>query len=368
MKKKIVSVLSFTTILAVFLFISACPNPQKKYAIDSLPGCDECPYVLDEAILTELVNRIEDGAYGNIHSLIIIHNDSLALEEYFMDWSRDMLHHCNSVTKSVTSALVGIAIEQDKIDGVDGKLLDFFPEYTDIANLDDRKESITLEHVLTMTAGFTWDETAPYLNPDGSPNMENDAMKLSASDDWIKYMLNLSMSDAPGTTWNYNSGCTVLLSGIIANKTGQSAEEFAKKNLFSKIGITNWDWETGPNGITNTGWGLSLHPVDMAMFGYLFLKKGQLNGKQIVPEDWVSESTREHITIIYGYQWWPLLDFRIIGHPEAKGAFYAIGYGGQQIMIIPNINMVIVTTAANPGQEEFIFDMLLDILSAVKEK
>jgi CubicO group peptidase (beta-lactamase class C family) len=242
-------------------------------------------------------------------------------------------------------------------------------EYTDIANLDDRKESITLEHLLTMTAGFTWDELSiPYVDSEGNPNYENDAVKMGASDDWIQYMLNLSISDEPGAQWTYNSGCTILLSGIIKKKTGQSAEAFAKKNLFTKIGITDWEWEMGPDGIANTGWGLSLYPVDMAMFGYLFLKNGQLNGKQIVPEDWVSESTREHITIIYGYQWWVLPDNMITGHPEANGIFYALGYGGQTIMILPTIDMVIVTTAWNPGQEGFRFDILLDILPAVKEK
>jgi CubicO group peptidase (beta-lactamase class C family) len=111
----------------------------------------------------------------------------------------------------------------------------------------------------------------------------------------------LSITAEPGTKWTYNSGCTILLSGIITKKTGQSAEEFAKEKLFSKVGITNWEWETGPNGVTNTGWGLSLHPVDMAMFGYLYLKKGVLNGKQTVPENWVNESTSRHTTM-YGYQ------------------------------------------------------------------
>jgi len=370
MKKKIVFVLCFATILAAVLCMSACPNPQKKYAIDSLPGCDDCPSVLDEEILAGLVQSITDGDYGKIHSLIIIHNDGLALEKYFMGWSRDMLHHCYSATKSVTSALVGIAIDQGKIDGLDGRLLDFFPEHTAIANLDERKESITLEHLLTMTAGFTWDEMSiPYIDSEGNPNFENDAMKMWASDDWIQYMLDLSMRDEPGSTWNYNSGCTILLSGIIKDKTGQSAEAFAKKNLFARIGITDWEWETGPDGIANTGWGLSLYPVDMAMFGYLFLKNGRLSGKQIVPEDWVSESTRRHMSF-YGYQWWVLPDNMITGHPEANGIFYALGYAGQTIMIIPNINMVVVTTAENfIGHGGAVFDMLADyILPAVQEK
>jgi len=205
-------------------------------------------------VLAELVNLIEIGEFGNIQSLIIIHNDSLALEEYFMGWTRHMRHFCSSVTKSFSSALIGIAIDQGKIGGVDEKLLNFFPEYDDIANLDERKESINLENVLTMSAGFVWNEsTTPYIDSEGNPNPENDLTKLGESSDWIKYMLDVPISDDPGTKWNYNSGGSHLLSGIIQNRTGQSAEDFAKENLFNALGITNWEWESDPNGITIGG-------------------------------------------------------------------------------------------------------------------
>ena len=340
--------------MAVFVFISACPNPQNQYAIDDLPGCDDCPNVLDEDILVELVNKIEDGDYGEIESLIIIHNDSLAFEEYFLGWNRHMLHPCFSATKSFTSALIGIAIEQGYISGVDEKLLSFFPEYDDIENLDERKESITLENVLTMTAGFRWDETStPIYDIEGNPNLENDLVKMGESDDWIKHMLNLPMSDDPGTQWNYNSGGSHLLSGIVQKVTNQSLEDFAEDNLFSPLGITNWEWESDPNGITTGGWGLSLHPVDMAMFGYLFLKSGLLNGEQILPEHWVNLSTAKHIEIIdiesgshnsdYGYQWWRIL--------TSQNIYFALGNGGQFIAILPDRNIVVVMTADNTAED-----------------
>ena len=240
---KTLSIASYMAIFAVLLFICACPNP---YAIDTLPGCDDCVTLLDEDILAELVGKIEDGDYGKIHSLIIIHNGSLALEEYFLGWNRHMLHPCFSATKSLTAALIGIAIEQGYISGVDEKLLSFFPEYDDIENLDERKESITLENVLTMTAGFRWDETStPIYDIEGNPNLENDLVKMGESDDWIKHVLNLPMSDDPGTKWNYNSGCSHLLSAIFQKGTNQSLEEFADDNLFSALGITNWDWKDG---------------------------------------------------------------------------------------------------------------------------
>jgi CubicO group peptidase (beta-lactamase class C family) len=371
MKKRISSVVSFITLSAVFLFSSACPNLQNQYAIDTLPGCNDCTTTLDEAILAELVNKIEGGDYGKIHSLIIIRNDSLALEEYFMEWNRHMLHDSAAVTKSFTSAAIGIAVAEGCIGGLAEKLLDFFPEYDDIENLDERKESITLENVLTMTAGFTWAEwSTPYFDSEGNPNPENDLVKMMESDDWMKYMLDLPMSADPGTRWNYNTGGSYLLSGILQKRTNQTLEEFLEDNLFSALGITNWDWPgiPEPNGITVGIGGLRLHPVDMAMFGYLYLKKGVLNGNQIVPEDWVEESSSRH-TPFYGYQWWLTPNAVEEEHPEVEGMYYAQGYFGQFIVILPKSNMVIVTTAENLEEQSAVFDMLYDyILPAVKEK
>jgi CubicO group peptidase (beta-lactamase class C family) len=328
-------------------------TPQDKYAIDNLPGSDTPPYELDEEILAELVNKIEAGVFGNLHSLIIIHNDSLVLEEYFQGWTRHMRHYCNSVTKSFTSALIGIAVDQGWINDLDEKLLSFFPEYDDIANLDAKKESITLKNVLTMTSGFKWNEfDLPYGNP------ENAANKMTGTSDWIKYMLDLTMDNDtdPGTKFTYNSGNTQLLSGIILNKTGQSAEEFAKDNLFNALGITSWEWQTGPNEITNTGWGLSLHPVNMAMFGYLYLKNGLLNSEQVVSEDWIAESTSKH-TDYYGYQWYVEENE---AYPEAGGMYNAFGAGGQFIFVLPNLNMVVVFTAEHSTVRDIFYEYILN--------
>ena len=393
MKQRTMSIATTLVILIVLPFISACisdipipdETPQDEYAIDNLTGRDDCPYELDEAILTELVNLIEKGEFGNIHSLIIIHNDSLILEEYFRGWTRHMRHPLYSVTKSITSALIGIAMDQGKVGGVDEKLLSFFPEYGDIANLDARKESITLENVLTMSTGFTWNEWGiPYEDTFGIPNFQNDLNKIIMSRDWIKYVLDLSMGDDPGTKWNYNSGGSHLLSGIITNKTGQSAEEFAEENLFNALGITNWEWESGPNGISKGGWGLYLHPANMTMFGYLYLKNGILNGEQVISENWVKESTAKHIERkdpdsgellgYYGYQWWRFTDNAVItisGYLKVNDLFAATGSHGQRIYIIPHINKVVVITAGNirEGNYSPIYKILFDyILSAVKEK
>ena len=378
MKNKILSITNILSILAFFLFFNACSSPdlelpdetpQDVYAIDSLTGSDNGSYVLDEEMLAEVVGQIEKGHYGNMNSLIIIHNDELVLEEYFNGWNRHMLHDSWSMTKSFTSSLIGIAIEQGYINGVDEKLLDFFPEYDDFENFDERKESITLEHVLTMSAGFSLSKSS----------------KMSDSTDWIKFMLDIPVTDDPGTTFAYSSGGSHLLSGILQNTTGQTTEEFAVENLFNTLGITDWEWSTDPNGISTGGWGLSLHPANMAVFGYLFLKNGWFNGKQVVPGNWVKQSTAKHITSMtmwggsmdgiydYGYQWWRLNDSFLEtmwrgSPPETNDIFYALGYGGQYIYVIPHLNMVIVVTAwelYKSWQQSFLFN---DIYNTVKEK
>lgn len=395
MKKKSLFKASVFTMLAALLFVNACipdiplpeETPQDEYAVDNLPGLVNPPYELDEEILKDLVKLIERCVFGKIHSLLIIHNDSLVLEEYFRGWSRHMRHYCFSTTKSVTSALIGIAIDQGKIDGVNGKLLGFFPEYDDIMNIDERKESITLENLLTMSSGFAWDEiSTPYLDIFGKLNPQNDANKMIQSSDWIKYMLDLPMSDDPGVKFVYSTGGTMLLSGIIKNKTGQSAEEFAEENLFAVLGITSWEWETGPNGISDTGGGrggLYLHPVNMALFGYLYLKEGWLNGERVISESWVEESTAKHTVVKnpysgtdwsdYGYQWWRCTDDSVEGYLKTNDMFYAFGYGGQFIFVIPHLNMVVVITAENFARfraygffpaTKMLFDY---ILPAVKE-
>jgi CubicO group peptidase (beta-lactamase class C family) len=373
--KRILYAVLIITIFPTCLFSADCKprsilppkeTPQEKYLIDSLPSYVNQSAELDKKKLNILVEDIKEGNYGKIHSLIIIHNDSLALEKYFMGWTRHMLHPCFSVTKSFASALIGIAIKEGYIKGVDEKLLSFFPEYGNITNLDERKKAITLENVLTMTAGLSWDETQPYFDECGNVNPENDYMKTSQSNDWIKHVLDLPMSHDPGTIHNYNSGGSHLLSKIITNKTGKTAEEFASENLFSALGITNWKWENDPNGLSNLCCGLHLHPVNMAMFGYLYLKNGFLNGKQIVPKNWVKASTSTKISIYnpykgevwinYGDQWWI--------NKEAT-SFYASGAGGQYIYVMPSLNLIVVITA-DKGQD-WMFEALEDITTKVKE-
>ena len=360
----------FILISSAILFTCACSHthPLEESSknvdpIDNLKGSNNAKYRLNEDKLALLLDNINKGDFDKLNSLIIIHNDSFVLEEYFQGWNRNMRHRCWSVTKSFISALSGIAIEQGYIKGVNEKLLSFFPEYRNIANLDERKNSITLKDGLTMTAGF-------WCNPDS----EKAQVELQESSNWIKYILDQPMNNDPGAVFVYDSGCSHLLSEIIQNTTGKTTAEFAKENLFNPIGVTDWEWKSDLNGITIGGWGLSLRPVDMAIFGYLYLNNGKWNKKQIIPEWWVNESTISRIDGViadYGYQWWSRSDGLSSSHKEAHNLFlyFAFGYKGQFIFVIPRFNMVVVITSEFKGTGLEVFAILADyIFPAVETK
>lgn len=317
---------------------------------------------LNGSTLEEAKSKIINGDYGTINSLLITRNNYLVFEEYFSKYNRDFIHPVNSVTKSITSALVGIAIHQDKIKSVHTKLMDFFPDYTEVKNMDSRKNSINLENILTMTSGFEWDEISiPYTNPN------NKIWEFVNSADSIKYVLDLPMSSSPGS-FRYNSGCTILLGGILENTCGRSVKDFAEDNLFKPLGITNYFWKAFPNGTTNTGWGLLMRPIDMARFGILFLNNGTWKGKQIVPKEWSHKSTQEHtkmgrLQYAYGYQWWRFLDNDpTVDELSINDIYFALGYGGQEIIVIPHLHMVVVSTAENYRKMEHFKNLLYDYI------
>jgi CubicO group peptidase (beta-lactamase class C family) len=213
-----------------------------------------------------------------------------------------------------------------------------------------------------MTAGFTWDEwTTSYNDPN------NDVVKLIQSIDWMKYVLDRPMSYTPGTHVTYNSGVSNILSGIITKATCKSARDFARDNLFSVLGINDWDWENRPDGNSIGGWGLNLRPIDMIKFGQLYLKKGLWNNVQVIPAKWIEESTTPYNQINhwcdYGYQWWRYGSN--MASVNATGIIFAAGRGEQFIWIIPEYNAVVVCTGWNDGQnilEQVLWDYVLKAL------
>jgi CubicO group peptidase (beta-lactamase class C family) len=322
-------------------------------------------------ILNDLVSKIESHQYGGqVHSLIIVKNDAIIFEKYFNGYSRETKHPLYSVTKSFISALIGICLQKGYIDSINMNVLKLFPEYNgNIANYDSLKDDITIKHLLTMTAGFSWDEwTTLYSDPN------NDIAKLIQSSDWVKFILDLPMSEIPGTYVTYNSGVSHVLSGIITKTAGKSTRDFANENLFTYLGIQDWTWDNTPNGITIGGWGLSLRPIDMIKLGQLYLKKGRWNNVQVIPESWIDESTNPHFPISrwcdYGYQWWRYGQQMVnAGLLNSTDIYFASGRGEQFIWVIPAHNAVVACTAWNDGQSELepvLWEYILRALDKMK--
>lgn len=363
------------THLLVLLFSLSCSDfGTDGYIEDWSLSTPEAQNLIADS-LTNLTARIEAGVYGEIRSLLVVRHGYLVFERYFSGTTRETVQPVYSVTKSLASILIGIAMDRGELGSVDQQLLSFFPEYSSIANLDSTKRNIRLTDVLTMRAGFDWNERiVPYSDP------RNPSYQMASSSDWIKFMLDLPMSDPPGSRFRYNSGCSVLLSGVVRNKTGRSAQEYAVAHLFGPLGITRFQWEHGwKNGVrnlTNTGWGLSLRPRDMAKIGQLCLQNGMWDGVQVVSDEWLQESTSNHVSLSnsfsYGYQWWLLPVDNVPGHTaHANDIRFAWGWGDQFIFVIPCLDMVVVSTGENfsgPLQDQAIGFLRATIIHAIRNQ
>ncbi|MFX1415433.1 MAG: serine hydrolase domain-containing protein [Promethearchaeota archaeon] len=281
----------------------------------------------------------------DIDSVLVVKRGHLIFEEYLSSlYTSDTKHSIHSCTKSFTSALVGIAIQEGYIGSVNDKLVDYFQNRT-IANLDTRKQSITIEHLLTMTSGLEWDEWSLAYGEYG-----NDATDMFRSSDAIQYVLDRPMAHDPGESWTYNSGGSHILGAIVATTSGQTLYEFAFEQLFEPLGILdyNLDWYRDQNGYYSAGGGLSMRPRDMAKFGHLFLNNGTWDNQQILPAEWVEKSVQTSFIFSeysgYGYQWWT-------NPTDAASVYSAQGYAGQFIFVIPSLDMVVVFTSGVPPYE-----------------
>lgn len=295
---------------------------------------------LDAKSLAGLMTTIREGKdFPGLHCLLIVRHGSLVVEEYFNDWRAGRLHMLQSVSKSFTSALVGIAISRGEFEGVDEKVLDFFPDVTDIANMDERKAAIRLKDLLTMRSGTDYHERTP-----DAPHWQLNRLTKG----WDKFYLDRPMVTPPGTAFNYDSGGVILLSAMLKNRTGMHADKYAERFLFEPLGIKNYFWIKNAEDHPHTGGGLNLAARDTAKFGLLYLKNGRWGDKQVVPEEWVRESFRAHVDLTvpgqppsgYGYLWWILA-------PYARGSgrepvYAARGAFGQFIFIVPEYDTVVV--------------------------
>jgi CubicO group peptidase (beta-lactamase class C family) len=268
-----------------------------------------------------------------IENLLIVKDGYIVAEQYYSDsYGMNDRHRIYSCTKSITSSLLGIASGMGLLGELDQGMLGFFPEL-EIDNLSARKERVTLEHLLTMSAGLEWYELE-YLYTDE----RNTYRQWDESGGNIQFVLDRPMVAEPGEEYSYNTGISHVLSGIVQKVTGTRADSFAMQHLFAPLGITAFDWPVDDNGVATGGSGIRLRPRDMARFGYLYLQNGSWDGEQIVPADWVQASQQKHIARkyipdnFYGYQFW-VSDY---------GAYSAVGYGGQWITIVPEHDLVVV--------------------------
>ncbi|HKI79517.1 MAG TPA: serine hydrolase [Ignavibacteriaceae bacterium] len=354
---------NFRLILLLFftLFVNSCnkhaPNPVSPDASDVWKVSPPEAQLVNSTKLNFLSDEIEKGTYGEIKSLIIARNNFLIFEHYYRGDSREDLHLLYSVTKSFTSALVGIAINEGKIAGLIKTLLGYFPEYT-VQNNSLTKQSINLKDAITMSAGFQWNELSlPYSD------VNNDFQVFYRSKDKFQYILNKPIEYEPGTKFVYNTALTYLFSGIIKKQMRESAEQMAVEKIFNPLGIGKYIWETTADSISNTGNGLSLRPIDMALFGQLYLDKGKWNNQQLIPQSWIQESTAKSISVNsyydYGYFWWRFSNSNsVVSSLPVNDIYYAEGYSDQFIFVVPQYQMVIVITADNREDYYPIGDML----------
>jgi CubicO group peptidase (beta-lactamase class C family) len=323
--------------------------------------------VIDKEILANLVERVSSGDYQNIHSILIVKDGRLVFEQYFpgyaWDWDDDQfqgeftefnaqaLHSVMSVSKVFTSALTGIALEGGFIEDLDQTVISYLPNYSHLSN--SQKNEITLEHLLTMTSGLEWNSTEI---PISTRDARSDVYQMHSSADPVAYVLAKPLLSEPGYQRYYSDGDVTLLGEVIHEATGLHIDQFAEEYLFAPLEITDYRWRTiGDTDVIAAGGGLELRPRDMAKLGLLYLNDGVWNGEQIIPAEWIRRSTSNQVQVPldwlgelfgerYGYYWWlPVF------HTEAGdyAAYTAAGWGGQRIIVFPDLNMVVVLAGGN---------------------
>jgi CubicO group peptidase (beta-lactamase class C family) len=320
---------------------------------------------MDSVQLDKMTAAIKNNDYPNRHSVLISKNGKLVYEKYFpgkdevlgeplglINHHKDTLHDIRSVTKSIVSACIGIAIAEGQIKGVEQKIWDYFPEYSKLNSVE--KANLTIQHLLTMTSGLEWNENMPYTDP------ANSEIQMDRSRDPVQFVLSRKSIHPPGAVWNYNGGTTQLLAAIIKQASGMEVDEYANKYLFGPLGITHYSWLKFPDSanrknIPIAASGLRLRSRDLLKFGLLYMNGGVWKGRQILSNTWITESLRSHIerkdpvsgTGGYGYQFWiwkENINNRAVDLPVA------VGNGDQRIFLDRDNDLLVVTTAGNYNQ------------------
>lgn len=319
-------------------------------------------------LLAGLAPQFEAWTEANLHAALMVRGGRLVFERYFtgddkawatslgrVSYHAGLRHDLRSITKSVTSLLFGIAVDRGLIGDLDARALSFFPEYADLRTAE--KDRITLRHLLTMSAGFAWNEYLPYSNP------ANSERRMIDAPDQYRYVLEQPLARPPGATYNYNGGLTALLAAVLQKRTGRPLEQFAREALFDPLGVAEVEWVRYANGTPNAASSLRMRPRDVARMGQLVLGRGLWRGKRIVSEGWIVESTTAHVNgeslFFYGFQWW--LGRSLVARREIKW-ISAVGYGGQRMFIVPELDLVVVVMAGlydNPVLQPVVGEVVL---------
>jgi CubicO group peptidase (beta-lactamase class C family) len=382
------------TVSCLFSLAQAQENAPTKGWLITTPSS----VGLDSNALAALDTDIAAGKYGLVDSLLIIRDGKQALArsyphdyrkiygelakhegplnhdvtgpynyfstEFHPYYQHSDLHTMQSVSKTVTSITIGIAISRKEFPAdLDAPILKYFDEYK-IANLNERKRRITLRNLLTMTAGLQWNEDVAYNDP------KNSADVMEGTHDWVRYVIDQPMAAEPGKVFVYSSGVTQLLSHIFKKATGKTVDEYAAQYLFQPLDI-RYHWKHSPTGLPDTEGGLYISTASLAKIGFLFLNDGEWEGKQIVPADWVKASVALAMRVEdegrhwgYGFQWW----LQPYGKSAEKFAWAARGFGGQELRVVPEYNLIVVLTGWEilPSPQEPKHDELERVIAAIK--
>jgi CubicO group peptidase (beta-lactamase class C family) len=341
---------------ALLAFVALTPA---LWADAEWPTADPAEVGLNPAPLEELATLIESDDSINIHSVLVVKDGQLVFERYFsgtdQDWGEDLgvveydaskRHDLRSVSKSVTSALVGIAIGEGRLPGIEADVFELFPGQHD--RLAPEKQRLKLKHILAMSAGLDWFEPSDYTNPG------NDEIRMINSPDPVAFVLGRAFVTEPGAVFEYNGGLPTLLGYLLEQAYGQPGDMILQQKLLAPLGIESFDFRANDSGLLAYASGIRLRPRDMAKIGQLYLDDGRWQGQQLIPADWVAASLSPQVLDAgwawgYGYQWW-------IGRLEVDGETWdlpmAVGNGNQRILIVKPLNLVMVTTAGHYNQSE----------------
>jgi len=364
--------LILTLAVPALLFLSALSTAQDRFPAESWLKAAPETIGLVPKNLADLDDDVAREKFGMLDSMLIIRCGTVGFERsYSRDYSqiygeaarkkgpknqdpqgqynyfstefhplyrRSDLHTMQSVTKTITSVAIGIAITRGDFPvDLNTPVLKFF-ENQKIANIDDRKRRMTLRNLMTMTTGLEWHEDLAQMDPKNSVNI------MEGSHDWVRYTIDQPMAREPGSVWMYNSGAAQLLSHVFTRVTGKRLDEYAAQYLFKPLNI-RYHWKLTPTGLPDTEGGLYLSSRDLAKIGYLFLNNGKWDGKQIVSAEWVKASITPQVTTVedsaqYGYMWW----LHPYGNSPVRFAWAAHGFGQQHLVILPDYEWIIVVT------------------------